>query len=89
VTDPTSKVCIATILKILKEEILKEYSERETGMYFHLFYIWDPTIPFNPYCVHLNGLFPHIRWVFSHASWLHLPAICSDIKGENLKDRFQ
>jgi hypothetical protein len=47
-TDPTSKVCIATILTILKEKILKEYSERGTSMYFHLLHIWDPTIPFNP-----------------------------------------
>jgi hypothetical protein len=47
-TDLTSKDCTAAMLEMLKGEILKEYTERETGMYFHVFHIWDLTIPFNP-----------------------------------------
>jgi hypothetical protein len=36
---PTSKDLIATILEMLKGQILKQYTESETDMYFYLFYI--------------------------------------------------
>jgi hypothetical protein len=52
--DPTLKDLTATMLEMLKGDILKQYTERETDMYFHLFYIWDPTIPFDPLCGHLR-----------------------------------
>jgi hypothetical protein len=79
-TDPTSKDLTATMLEMLKREILKQYIERETDMYFYLFYICDPTVPFNSMCEHLNGLLLHVKWPFKHALWLSLAAICFDIE---------